>query len=102
MEHLIVMIVALSAVAGILLALVRFPVFSLVPVVVSFAAGAAVAGIVAGAPEETIVLGVIGSIVAPQFAYLGASLTAELIGSSRWASHVWAALGHHFGAQRHF
>jgi hypothetical protein len=78
------MIVVLSAAAGILLASVRFPVFSLVPVVVSFAAGAAGTGIVAGTAPKTIALEVIGSIVAPQYAYLGVSLVAELICSSRW------------------
>ena len=81
-------IVVLSAAAGILLALVRVPVFSLVPVVVFFAAGAAGTGIVAGTAPKTIALEVIGSIIAPQYAYLGISLAAELICSSRWASHV--------------
>ena len=46
-------IVVLSAATGSLLALLRFPVFSLVPVVVSFAAGTATTAIVAG-PTETI------------------------------------------------
>jgi hypothetical protein len=100
MEHLTMLIAVLSAATGSLLALLRFPVFSLVPVVVSFAAGAAATAIVA-APAETIALEVIGSIVTPQLAYLGASLAAELIGSSRWAAHVRAAIGHYFGAKRH-
>ena len=92
-------IVVLSAATGSLLALLRFPVFSLVPVVVSFA-GAAATAIVAG-PTETIALEVIGSIVTLQLVYLGASLAAELIGSSRWAAHVRAAIEHYFGAERH-
>ena len=87
-------IVVLSAATGSLLALLRFPVFALVPVVVSFAAGAAATAIVAAAPTETIALEVIGSIVTPQLAYLGASLAAELIGSSKWAAHLRAAIGH--------
>ena len=62
------LIVVLSAATGSLLALLRFPVFSLVPVVVSFAAGAAATAIVAAAPTETIALAVIGSIVTPQLA----------------------------------
>jgi len=94
-------IVVLSAAAGILLALVRVPVFSLVPVVVFFAAVAAGTGIVAGTAPKTIALEVIGSIIAPQYAYLGISLAAELICSSRWASHVRAAIGYHFDAERH-
>ena len=94
-------IVVLSAAAGILLASVRVPVFLLVPVVVFFAAVAAGTGIVAGTAPKTIALEVIGSIIAPQYAYLGISLAAELICSSRWASHVRAAIGHHFGAERH-
>ncbi len=80
-------IVVLSAAAGMLLALLRFPVLSLVPVVVFFAAGSA---LVAGAPTETII-DVIGSIAAPQFAYLGVSLAVELTG--------W--LRQHFDAERH-
>ena len=50
------LILVLSAATGSLLALLRFPVFSLVPVVVSFAAGAAATAIVAAASTETIAL----------------------------------------------
>jgi hypothetical protein len=94
------MLMVLSGAAGIVLALLRFPVFSLVPIVVFFGAGAAGKGIVVGAPIETITLEVIGSIAAPQFAYLGVSLAVEFIGPSRWASHVRAAIGLHLGAER--
>jgi hypothetical protein len=94
-------IVVLSAATGMLVGLLRFPVFSLVPVVVFSAAGAAGSGIFAGASTDTIVLEVLGSIAAPQIAYLPISLAVELIGSSRWASHVRAAIRHHFRAEHH-
>ena len=95
------LIMVLSAAAGTVLALLRFPVFSLLPVVVLFAAGAAVTGILTEAPTETIALEVIGSIAAPQFAYLGVSFAVEFIRSSRCVSDLRAAIGRHFSAEHH-
>jgi hypothetical protein len=94
-------IVVLSAATGMLVGLLRFPVFSLVPVVVFSAVSVAGSGVIAGAPTDTIVLEVLGSIAAPQYAYLAISLAGELIGSSRWASHVRAEIRHHFRAEHH-
>jgi hypothetical protein len=94
------MVVVLSAAVGILLALLRFPAWFLVPVAAFLGADAMLTGIVAGVPTETIALEVLGSIAAPQFAYLGVSVAVELSGLLRWASHVRAAIGRHFGAER--
>ena len=84
------LVVVLSAAVGFLLALLCVPAWLLVPVAAFFGADVMLTGIVSGVPLETIALEVLGSIAAPQFAYLGVSVAVELVGSSRWASHVQA------------
>ena len=54
---------------GALVALQRFPVFSLAPVVALFAAGAIVTGIATGHDPRAIVIEVLGAIASPQLAY---------------------------------
>ena len=83
---------------GALVALQRFPVFSLAPVVALFAAGAIVTGIATGHDPRAIVIEVLGAIASPQLAYLTASLTVYLILSSRLLPTVQAAIGQELGA----
>ena len=89
--------VIVGAAAGVFLALRRYPVFSLVPVVAIFAAGAMVTGIAAGYDPRTIGLEILGSVTSPQLAYLAASVTAYLIRFSRLLPSVQAAIGRELG-----
>jgi hypothetical protein len=83
---------------GALVALQRYPVFSLAPVVALFAAGAIVTGIATGQDPRAIVIEVMGAIASPQLAYVTASLTVYLILSSRLLPTVQAAIGQELGA----
>jgi hypothetical protein len=69
-------------------ALHRYPVFSLAPVVALFAAGAIVTGIVTGHDPRIIGIKGLGAAASPQLAF--ASLTPYLILSSRLLPTVQA------------
>jgi hypothetical protein len=79
---------------GALVALHRYPVFSLAPVVALFAAGAIVTGIATGHDPRTIGIEALGAIASPQLAYIAASFTVYLILFSRLLPTVGAAIGH--------
>jgi hypothetical protein len=89
--------VIVGAAAGVFLALRRYPVFSLIPLVAFFAAGAIVTGIEAGHDPRTIGVEILGSVISPQLAYLAASVTAYLIRFSRLLPSVQAAIGRKLG-----
>jgi hypothetical protein len=79
---------------GALVALHRYPVFSLAPVVALFAAGAIVTGIATGHDPRTIGIEALGAVASTQLAYIATSLTVYLILSSRLLPTVRAAIGH--------
>ena len=79
---------------GALVALHRYPAFSLAPVVAFFAAGAIVTGIATGHDLRTIGIEALGAIASPQLAYIAASFTVYLILFSRLLPTVGAAIGH--------
>jgi hypothetical protein len=78
---------------GALVASLRYPVFSLAPVVALFAAGALVTGIATGHDPRAIGIEVLGAIASPQLAYVATSLTIYLILSSRFVPTVQTAIG---------
>jgi hypothetical protein len=79
--------VAVGALAGAVLASRRYRAFLLVPVAASMAAVAFLVGIVHGSHPGAIALEVLGSIVAPQFAYVALSLTAHLTRLAKLVPH---------------
>jgi hypothetical protein len=89
--------VIVGAAAGVFLALRRYPVFSLVPVVAIFVAGAIVTGIAAGYDPRTIGIEILGSVVSPQLTYIAASVAAYLIRFSRLLPCVQAAIARELG-----
>jgi hypothetical protein len=82
---------------GALLALRRYPVFSLAPVVALFAGGAIVTGIATSHDPRIIGIEVLGAIASTQLAYVAASLTVYLTLSSRLLPTVQAAIGQELG-----
>jgi hypothetical protein len=74
--------VLFGAAAGAYLALRRYRVFVLAPAVVFFAAGALVAGIVAGHDPRTIAVEVIGATASTQLGFVAVSLTVYLRATS--------------------
>jgi hypothetical protein len=91
--------VAVGALAGAVLASRRYRAFLLVPVAASMAAVAFLVGIVHGSHPGAIALEVLGSIVAPQFAYVALSLTAHLTRLAKLVPQVQAAIGQQLRAQ---
>ena len=91
--------VALGAVAGLLLAVRRYPFFLLAPIVGFLAVGALLFGIIHGSHPGTIGLEVLGSVAAPQLVYLAVNLTADLTRSTRLIPHVQTAIGQELRAQ---
>jgi hypothetical protein len=89
--------VILGVPVGAFLALHRYPVFSLAPVVALFAAGAIVTGIATGNDPRTIGIEALAAVASPQLAYVAASLTVYLILSSRLLPTVQAAIGQELG-----
>jgi hypothetical protein len=87
-----VLFVILGVPVGAFLALHRYPVFSLAPVVALFAAGAVATGIVTGHDPRIIGIEALGAAASPQLAYVAASLTFYLILSSRLLPTVQAAI----------
>ena len=85
--------VILGVPVGAFLALHRYPVFSLAPVV----AGAIVTGIVTGHDPRIIGIEGLGAAASPQLAYVAASLTPYLILSSRLLPTVQATIGQELG-----
>jgi hypothetical protein len=91
--------VAFGALAGAVLAFRRYPALLLVPVAASVAAVAFLVGIVHGSHPGAIALEVLGSIMAPQFAYVALSLTVHLTRSARLVPQVQVAIGQQLRAQ---
>ena len=89
--------VILGVPVGAFLALHRYPVFSLAPVVALFATGAIVTGIVTGHDPRIIGIEGLGAAASPQLAYVAASLTPYLILSSRLLPTVQATIGQELG-----
>jgi hypothetical protein len=89
--------VIVGAAAGVFLALRRYPVFSLVPVVAIFVAGAIATGIAAGYGPRTIGIEILGSVVSPQLTYIAASVAAYLIRFSSLLPCVQAAIARELG-----
>ena len=90
--------VIFGAAVGVFVALRRYPVFFLAPIVALFAAGAMVTGFASGHDPRIIGIEVLGAVASPQFAYIATSLTAFLLRSSRLLPTVQAAIGQELGS----
>jgi len=92
--------VIFGAAAGAVLALRRYTVFALVPVVVIFAAAAMVTGVAAGHDPGIIAVEVLGAVVSPQVGFVAVSVAAGYLRatrSSKLLQSVQAAIGQELG-----
>jgi hypothetical protein len=80
-------------IAATVLAACRYPVFLLAPIVGFLATCGLLVGLVQGVHPGAIGIEVLGSIVAPQLAYLAITLTAHLARSVQVMPQVQAAIG---------
>src|SRR5262249_6092041 len=91
--------VAVGAVAGLVLAVRRYPFFLLVPIIGFLAVCAMLFRIIHRRHPGTIGVEVLGSVAVPQLVYLALSLTADLTRPTRLIPHVQTAIGQELRAQ---
>jgi hypothetical protein len=89
------MLVIFGAAVGAFIALRRYTVFALAPVIILFAAGAMMSGIATGHDPGTIGVEVLGAVASPQVGYVAVSIAAHLraISSLRLLQSMQAAIG---------